>query len=156
MVRDAAASSFFSYLLQLSKSSRSKNGGAYFSAVCGSNLVPVSATEAHWHRVCDRLLGFFSRAHFFCFPEVCRAQSCSACRPTLWKYGWKDDKYLCAPKSQTAAATAANVWSGCKTFKGPQRARGLTAAVSLFGAHKYFSSSQPYFQANFVTGACLS
>merc|ERR1711983_693452 len=51
--------------VQLSKSSRSKNGGAYFSAVCGSNLVPVSATEAHWHRVCDRLLGFFSRAHFF-------------------------------------------------------------------------------------------
>ena len=81
-------------LLQLSKSSRSKNGGAYFSAVCGSNLVPVSATEAHWHRVCDRLLGFFSRAHFFCFPEVCRAQSCSACRLTLWKYGWKDEKYL--------------------------------------------------------------
>ena len=110
-------------VLQLSKSSQSKNGGAYFSAVCGSNLVPVSATEAHWHRVCDRLLGFFSRAHFFCFPEVCRAQSCSACRPTLWKYGWKDDKYLWAPKSQTAAATAANVWSGCKTFKGPQRAR---------------------------------
>ena len=134
------------HYLQLSKSSRSKNGGAYFSAVCGSNLVPVSATEAHWHRVCDRLLGFFSRAHFFCFPEVCRAQSCSACRPTLWKYGWKDDKYLWAPKSQTAAATAANVWSGCKTFKGPQRARGLTAAVSLFGAHKYFSSFQPYFQ----------
>ena len=28
-------------MLQLSKSSRSKNGGAYFSAVCGSNLVPV-------------------------------------------------------------------------------------------------------------------
>ncbi len=132
--------------LQLSKSSRSKNGGAYFSAVCGSNLVPVSATEAHWHRVCDNLLGFFSRAHFFCFPEVCRAQSCSACRLTLWKYGWKDEKYLWAPKSQTAAATAANVWSGCKTFKGPQRARGLTAAVSLFGAHKYFSSFQPYFQ----------
>ena len=132
--------------VQLSKSSRSKNGGAYFSAVCGSNLVPVSATEAHWHRVCDRLLGFFSRAHFFCFPEVCRAQSWTACRPTLWKYGWKDDKYLWAPKSQTAAATAANVWSGCKTFKGPQRARGLTAAVSLFGAHKYFSSFQPYFQ----------
>ena len=46
----------------------------------------------------------------------------------------------------TAAATAANVWSGCKTFKGPQRARGLTAAASLFGAHKYFSSFQPYFQ----------
>ena len=61
--------------VQLSKSSPAKNGGAYFSAVCGSNLVPVSATEAHWHRVCDRLLGFFSRAHFFCFPEVCRAQS---------------------------------------------------------------------------------
>ena len=79
---------------QLEQSSPAKNGGAYFSAVCGSNLVPVSATEAHWHRVCDRLLGFFSRAHFFCFPEICRAQSWTACRLTLWKYGWKDDKYL--------------------------------------------------------------
>ena len=55
--------------IQLSKSSRSKNGGAYFSAVCGSNLVPVSATEGHEHWACDRLLGFFSRAHFFCFPK---------------------------------------------------------------------------------------
>ena len=44
-------------------------GGAYFSAVCGSNLVPVSATEGHGHRVCYRLLGFFSRVHFFCFPK---------------------------------------------------------------------------------------
>ena len=35
------------YQVQLSKSIQAKNGGAYFSAVCGSNLVPVSATEGH-------------------------------------------------------------------------------------------------------------
>ena len=38
------------------------------------------------------------------------------------------------------------LWSGCKTFKDPQ-IRGLTAAVSLSGAHKFFSSFQlAYFQ----------
>ena len=61
--------------VQLSKFSQSKNGGAYFSAVCGSNLVPNSATEAHKHRVWYRLLGFFLSRSLFCFPEVCRAQS---------------------------------------------------------------------------------
>ena len=50
--------------IQFSKSSQSKNGGAYFSAVCGSNLVPVSATEGHEHRVCNRLLGFYSPGTF--------------------------------------------------------------------------------------------
>ena len=99
--------------LQLSKSSHGKNGGAYFSAVCGSNLVPVSATEGHGHRVCYRLLGFFSRAHFSCFPEVCRAQSWTACRLILCKYGWKDEKYLWAPKTEAASCLAlstANFW----------------------------------------------
>ena len=62
-------------LVQLSISSHAQNGGAYFLAVYGSNLVPISATEGHGHRVCYRLLGFFSRAHFFCFPEVCCGQS---------------------------------------------------------------------------------
>ena len=132
--------------VQLSKSSRSKNGGAYFSAVCGSNLVPVSATEAHWHRVCDRLLGFFSRAHFFCFPEVCRAQSCSACRLTLWKYGWKDEKYLWAPKSETAAVSPLALWGPLKVLHPLQTFAAVAAAVWLFGAHKYLSSFQPYFQ----------
>ena len=62
-------------LLQFSISSHAQDRGAYFSVVCGSNLVPISATEGHGYRVCYRLLGFFSRAHFFCFPEVCCGQS---------------------------------------------------------------------------------
>ena len=60
----------FSSLLQLSKSSQAKNGGAYFSAVCGSNLVPVSATEGHEHRVCNRLLGFYPPGTFV-LPHTC-------------------------------------------------------------------------------------
>ena len=62
--------SIFVHYLQLSKSSQSKNGGAYFSAVCGSNLVPVSATEGHEHRVCNRLLGFYPPGTFV-LPHTC-------------------------------------------------------------------------------------
>ena len=45
------------------------------SLFLGRLWVKFSATEGHGHRVYYRLPGFFSRAHFVCFPEVCRAQS---------------------------------------------------------------------------------
>ena len=60
------AEALLQQLLQLSKSSQAKKWGAYFSAVCGWNSVPISATEAYGHRVCNRLLVFwFTR--YFCF-----------------------------------------------------------------------------------------
>ena len=88
----------------------------------------------------------FSRAHFFCFPEVCRAQSWTACRLTLWKYGWKDEKYLWAPKSETAAVSPLALWGPLKVLHPLQTFAAVAAAVWLFGAHKYLSSFQPYFQ----------
>ena len=56
--------------LQLSTSSQSKKWGAYFSAVFGWNSVPVSATEAHGHRVCNRLLVFYPPGTFV-LPHTC-------------------------------------------------------------------------------------
>ena len=56
--------------LQLSKSSQAKKWGAYFSAVCGWNSVPISATEAYGHRVCNRLLVFYSPGTFV-LPHTC-------------------------------------------------------------------------------------
>ena len=49
-------------------------------------------------------LVFLSRS-LFLFPRSLPAQSCSACRLTLCKYCWKDEKYLWAPKSETAAVS---------------------------------------------------
>ena len=56
--------------VQLSTSSQAKKWGAYFSAVCGWNSVPISATEAHGHRVCNRLLDFLSSRYFFFAPHL--------------------------------------------------------------------------------------
>ena len=56
--------------IQLSTSSQSKKWGAYFSVVCGWNSVPICATEAHGHRVCNRLLGFYPLGTFV-LPHTC-------------------------------------------------------------------------------------
>ena len=97
--------------IQLSKSSLSKNGGAYFSAVCGSNLVPVSATEAHWHRVCDRLLGFFlSRSHVLFLRSLpcSKLFSLPAHSLEIWLERWE---ILVSTKE----------WDGCGKPSGPLR-----------------------------------
>ena len=111
--------------VQLSKSSQSKNGGAYFSAVCGSNLVPVSATEGHEHRVCNRLLGFYPPGTFV-LPHTCTHHPLihGRCQQYLFRsrsigflskqiqstcfwtntagnaHGWADDVCMCGAKQK--------------------------------------------------------
>ena len=111
--------------VQLSKSSQAKNGGAYFSAVCGSNLVPVSATEGHEHRVCNRLLGFYPPGTFV-LPHTCTHHPLihGRCQQYLFRsrsigflskqiqstcfwtntagnaHGWADDVCMCGAKQK--------------------------------------------------------
>ena len=107
------------------KSSQAKNGGAYFSAVCGLNSVPISATEGHEHRVCNRLLGFYPPGTFV-LPHTCthhplihgrcqqylfRSRSigfvCWEIQSTcFWTntagnaHGWADDVCMCGAKQK--------------------------------------------------------
>ena len=51
--------------LQLSKSSRAINGGAYFSAVFGWKSIPISVPGPYKCPECYRLLVFFITSNFF-------------------------------------------------------------------------------------------
>ena len=111
--------------VQLSTSSQSKKWGAYFSAVCGWNSIPISATEAHGHRVCNRLLVFYPPGTFV-LPHTCtqhpRGHGClqqdlfrrrligflskqiqSTCfwtNPAGNTHGWTDDVCMCGAKQK--------------------------------------------------------
>ena len=65
------------FMLQSGASSLAKHGGAYFSAVCGWKLIPISAPEAHEHRECCGLLALTLTITFFCFPQFALPIGCS-------------------------------------------------------------------------------
>ena len=79
--------------VQLSKSSRALNGGAYFSDVSGWKSILTSATEAHDHTESYRLLGFYLTITF-CLNPAHQAVSYWNCH-----WNWRishlgDHKYL--------------------------------------------------------------
>ena len=112
-------------LVQLSTSSQAKKWGAYFSAVCGWNSVPISATEAHGHRVCNRLLVFYPPGTFV-LPHTCTQHprghgrfqkdlfrsrligflskqiqsTCFWTNPAVDAHGWADDVCMCGAKQK--------------------------------------------------------
>ena len=64
-------------VLQLAKSSLIIHGGAYFSAVCGWKLIPISSPEAYELRECCGLLGLSLTFTFCCFPQFALPMGCS-------------------------------------------------------------------------------
>ena len=69
--------------IQLSKSSRALNGGAYFSDVSGWKSILTSATEAYDHTESYRLLGFYLTITF-CLKPTQQAVSLWNCR-VCWR-----------------------------------------------------------------------
>ena len=74
--------------LQLSTSKEAQNGGAYFSAVCGWKLIPISAPEPYDCPECARLLfvyqpGTFLLPHTYTHPPLLHGHFQQAI------YGWK-------------------------------------------------------------------
>ena len=91
--------------LQLSKSSRALNGGAYFSDVSGWKSILTSATEAYDHTESYRLLGFYLTITF-CLKPTQQAVSLWNCR-VCWRiclfylYGFvTNGKYLWSPRRE--------------------------------------------------------
>ena len=89
--------------IQLSKSSRALNGGAYFSDVSGWKSILTSATEAYDHTESYRLLGFYLTITF-CLKPTQQAVSLWNCR-VCWRiclfylYGFVTaGKYLWSPR----------------------------------------------------------
>ena len=74
--------------IQLSTSKEAQNGGAYFSAVCGWKLIPISAPEPYECRERARLL-FFYQPGTFPFPHTYAHHPLLHGHFQQANYGWK-------------------------------------------------------------------
>ena len=91
--------------IQLSKSSRSIHGGAYFSAVSGWKSIPISVPGPYKCPECNRLLGFCLTITF-CLNPAHLAVSLWNCRvcwriSLFYSYGFvTNGKYLWSPRRE--------------------------------------------------------
>ena len=108
--------------VQLSKSSRALNGGAYFSAVSGWKSIPISVPGPYECLECYRLLVFFTTNNFSFAPN-------SHNDPTA---PWVFQIDLCRNRTHGFVCLT-NQWGQLK-HKSIWHANGAAGALWLFGA----------------------